>query len=132
MAAIRNILEKPEESLKRDLVFTDSTFTNLNMKKYRSKEFYGHVQWEYGNIENFSFLHHDISIYLYIYLSIYLLYIYIYIQETIEFRKIKRPLYLICILKNAKNDPFNVLLRINFREAQCISINTLFFFYLKN
>ena len=30
---MRNILDKPEDSLKRDLVFTGSTFDKLNMKK---------------------------------------------------------------------------------------------------
>ena len=33
MIATRNILDKPEDSLKRDLVFTDSTFDKLNIKK---------------------------------------------------------------------------------------------------
>ena len=33
VVAIRNILEKPEDSLNRDPVFTDSTFDNPNMKK---------------------------------------------------------------------------------------------------
>ena len=31
--AIKNILNKPGGSLKRDLVFTESTFDNLNVKK---------------------------------------------------------------------------------------------------
>ena len=31
VVAIRNILNKSEDSLKRDSVFTDSTFDNLNM-----------------------------------------------------------------------------------------------------
>ena len=31
VVAIRNILDKSEDSLKRDSVFTDSTFDNLNM-----------------------------------------------------------------------------------------------------
>ena len=31
--AIRNILDKPQDSLKRDSVFTDNTFDNPNVKK---------------------------------------------------------------------------------------------------
>ena len=45
--AIKNILDKPEGSLKRDLVFTDSTFDNLNLKKQKSEDIYGHVQRGY-------------------------------------------------------------------------------------
>ena len=44
---IKNILDKPEDSLKRDSVFTDSTFNSLNMTKSKSKDIYAHLQREY-------------------------------------------------------------------------------------
>ena len=40
-------MDKPEDSLKKDLVFTGSTFDNLDMKKKKSKNIYGHVQRGY-------------------------------------------------------------------------------------
>ena len=40
--ALKNILDKPEDSLKRDSVLTDSTFYDLTLKKLKSKDFYLH------------------------------------------------------------------------------------------
>ena len=40
-------MDKPEGSLQRDLLFTESTLDNLNMKKKKSKDIYRHLQREY-------------------------------------------------------------------------------------
>ena len=51
---IRNLLDKPEHSLKRDLAFTDSTSGKVNMKKQKTKDIYGLVQREYLKFFSFS------------------------------------------------------------------------------